>query len=96
MKTKLMAIFVLPLCVVCTSRLTRADEEKPRRLLVVSTTMGFRHSSIPVAENVIRQLADRSGKFTLDFVSVDPNDPIAGDGQRYGSFGNKCHNNPTR
>ena len=75
MKTKLMAILLLPLCVVCTSRRTQADEEQPQRLLVVSTTMGFRHSSIPVAENVIRQLAERSGKFTLDFASVDPNDP---------------------
>jgi putative heme-binding domain-containing protein len=47
----------------------------PKRLLVVSTTLGFRHSSIEVGEEVLRELARRSGEFTLEFASVSPNDP---------------------
>lgn len=47
----------------------------PKRLLVVSTTLGFRHSSIEVGEKVLPDLARRSGRFTLEFASVNPNDP---------------------
>ena len=47
----------------------------PKRLLVVSTTLGFRHPSIEVGEKVLRDLARRSGRFTLEFASVNPNDP---------------------
>ena len=36
----------------------------PRRLLVVTHTEGFRHSSIPVAESTITELGQRSGLFT--------------------------------
>jgi type 1 glutamine amidotransferase len=36
----------------------------PRRLLVVTHTEGFRHSSIPVAEATIAELGRRSGLFT--------------------------------
>jgi type 1 glutamine amidotransferase len=47
----------------------------PKRLLVVSTTLGFRHPSIEVGEAVLRGLAGRSGEFTLEFASVNPRDP---------------------
>jgi type 1 glutamine amidotransferase len=47
----------------------------PKRLLVVSTTLGFRHPSIEVGEAVLRGLADRSGEFTLEFASVNPRNP---------------------
>ncbi len=40
----------------------------PKRLLVVTTTTGFRHSSIPTAEKILSQLAESSGEFTVDFV----------------------------
>jgi type 1 glutamine amidotransferase len=36
----------------------------PRRLLVVTHTEGFRHSSIPLAESTITELGRRSGLFT--------------------------------
>ena len=39
----------------------------PRRLLVVTHTEGFRHSSIPVAESTITELGRRSGLFTTTF-----------------------------
>jgi uncharacterized protein len=47
----------------------------PKRVLVVTTTMGFRHSSIPTAEKILGELATRSGAFTVDFARVEPNDP---------------------
>lgn len=40
----------------------------PKKLLVVSVTMAFRHSSIETGENVIAELARQSGDFTVDFV----------------------------
>lgn len=48
---------------------------EPKRLLVVTTTTGFRHSSIPTAERVIAQLALSSGEFTVDFVEQPPGKP---------------------
>ena len=49
--------------------------QSPKRVLVVSTTMGFRHSSIPTAEKVLGELARQSGAFTVDYARVEPNDP---------------------
>jgi len=47
----------------------------PKKILVVTTTMGFRHSSIPTAEKVIAELAADSKAFTIDYARVEPNDP---------------------
>jgi type 1 glutamine amidotransferase len=47
--------------------LTAAAAE-PKKLLVVTVTTGFRHSSIPTAEKVLSELARESGAFTVDFV----------------------------
>jgi type 1 glutamine amidotransferase len=47
----------------------------PKKLLVVTTTTGFRHSSIPTAEKVLAQLAKDSGEFTVDFVQQPPGKP---------------------
>ncbi len=41
-------------------------------MLVVTTTAGFRHSSIPTAEKILAQLATDSGEFTVDFVRQPP------------------------
>ncbi len=46
-------------------------QDSPDRLLVVTVTKGFRHSSIPVAEAVIEGLARRHGGFTVDFARDD-------------------------
>src|ERR1043165_7991121 len=46
-----------------------------KRVLVVSTTMGFRHSSIPTAEKILAELGQTSGAFTVDYARVEPNDP---------------------
>ncbi|HVU28304.1 MAG TPA: ThuA domain-containing protein [Verrucomicrobiae bacterium] len=44
----------------------------PKKLLVVVTTTGFRHSSIPTLEKVLTQLGKSSGEFTVDFVEQPP------------------------
>jgi type 1 glutamine amidotransferase len=47
----------------------------PKKVLVVTVTLGFRHSSIPTAEKVIAELAKETGAFTVDYARVEPNDP---------------------
>jgi uncharacterized protein len=47
----------------------------PKKVLVVTTTTGFRHSSIPTGEKVIGELAAKSGLFTVDYARVEPTDP---------------------
>jgi type 1 glutamine amidotransferase len=48
-----------------------ADQATPKKLLVVTVTKGFRHSSIPTAEKVLGELAQKSGAFTVDYVRTD-------------------------
>jgi type 1 glutamine amidotransferase len=50
-------------------------EAAPKKVLVVSTTTGFRHSSIPTAEQVLAELGTKSGVFTVDYARVTPEDP---------------------
>jgi len=45
---------------------------KPKKLLVVTVTMGFPHSSIPTAEKVIAELGQKSGLYTIDIVRSGP------------------------
>ncbi len=48
-----------------------AQAQTPKKVLVVTVTKGFRHSSIPTAEKVLASLAQKSGAFTVDFVRND-------------------------
>ena len=48
-----------------------AQNKSPKRVLVVSTTTGFRHSCIPTMEKAIGELAQKSGDFTVDFAGLD-------------------------
>ena len=50
----------------------------PKKLLVVTTTTGFRHSSIPTAEKILAQLAKDSGEFTVEFVEQPPGHAATG------------------
>ena len=50
-------------------------EAAPKRVLVVTTTLGFRHSSIPTAEKVLGELAQSSEAYTVEYARVEPNDP---------------------
>lgn len=49
--------------------------EPPKKLLVVTVTTGFRHSSIETAEQVIEELGKKSGAFTVDFVKQPEGQP---------------------
>lgn len=43
----------------------------PKNVLVVTVTKGFRHSSIPTAEKVLADLAQRDGGFVVDYARTD-------------------------
>jgi uncharacterized protein len=50
--------------------------DAPKKLLVVTTTAGFRHAaSIPALEKVLSQLARDSGEFTVDFLQQPEGQP---------------------
>jgi type 1 glutamine amidotransferase len=59
----------------CNFGFTAPAQAAPKKVLVVTVTKGFRHSSIPVAERVIAELGKESGAFTVDYARVEPNDP---------------------
>ena len=56
-KFKMKKLFLLLAVTVLASTL----HAEPKKLLVVTTTTGFRHSSIPTAEKILAQLAKDSG-----------------------------------
>lgn len=57
-----MALLTVPMSVLA---------QTPKKILVVTVTKGFRHSSIPTAEKVIALLAEKSGAFSVDFARKD-------------------------
>ena len=59
----------------CTFGLAAPAQAAPKKVLVVTVTKGFRHSSIPTAEKVLAELAKESSAFTVDYARVEPNDP---------------------
>jgi type 1 glutamine amidotransferase len=63
------SIFLLATTLMSCKSLTA---HSPKRVLVVTTTASFRHSSIPTAEKILSQLAQQSGEFTVDFVEQPP------------------------
>jgi len=58
-----------------TSVHTTGHAATPKKVLVVTVTKGFRHSSIPTAEKVLAQLGEKSGLFTVEYARVEPRDP---------------------
>src|SRR3989475_7721535 len=51
--------------------LTLTSQAAPKKVLVVTVTKGFRHSSIPTAEKILGELARKSGAFDVDYVRND-------------------------
>src|SRR6266568_1643238 len=51
---------------------TDVEAKTPKKVLVVTVTTGFRHSSIETAEKVLADLGERSGAFTVDYARVTP------------------------
>ena len=62
MKTSLRPLLVLALAA-CPAFSSFAADAK--RVLVVTTTTGFRHSSIPYAEKTLQKLGEESGVYTV-------------------------------
>jgi type 1 glutamine amidotransferase len=44
---------------------------KPKKLLVVTVTKGYKHQSIPVLEKIIEDLGKSSKRFTVDYARTD-------------------------
>ena len=61
--------------------------DAPKKVLVVTVTMGFRHSSIAAAEATLAQLARESGQFTVEFVRQPEGEPVAPTPPRVGENG---------
>jgi type 1 glutamine amidotransferase len=55
----------------CCIGMVSLAQAQPKKVLVVTVTKGFRHSSIPTAEKVLGELASKSGAFTVDYVRND-------------------------
>ncbi|MBI3881348.1 MAG: ThuA domain-containing protein [Verrucomicrobia bacterium] len=61
-------------CVVLLLVFAGCSTPTPKKVLVVTTTTGFRHSSIETAEKIIAELGAKSGAFTVDYARVTPPD----------------------
>jgi type 1 glutamine amidotransferase len=66
-RKRTLLIILLLLCV--NKSVWSADS--PKKLLVVTVTKGFRHSSIPTAEKVLGKLAKRNRAFSVDYARTD-------------------------
>jgi len=49
----------------------------PKRLLLVTTTLGFRHAAVPLQEQIIRAMAKSTGQFTIVSTTDSPDFPGA-------------------
>lgn len=64
----------LPLLLAAALAISSARAE-PKKLLVVTVTTGFRHSSIETAEKVLAELGAKSGAYTVDYVHQPEGQP---------------------
>lgn len=77
MKLPLRLVHVLVLSLSLLPATSALAAAAPKKVLVVTVTTGFRHSSIPVSEKIIEQMAKESGKFTVEFVRQPDGQPKA-------------------
>ena len=75
MKNKILYTLLMTLLLATLSCRSALAQAAPKKLLVVTTTTGFRHGSIPTLEKILTQLGESSGEFTVDFVHQPPNKP---------------------
>jgi uncharacterized protein len=75
MKTSLLLLTAVILSSTLQPATSKAAD--PKKLLVVTTTMGFRHSSIPTSEKVLADLAKRRGTFTVEFIQQPEGKPVS-------------------
>jgi type 1 glutamine amidotransferase len=72
-------VVLLSLCLAGTSAAVFAQRSPaaPKRLLLVTTTVGFRHAAVPLQERLIRDLAKPTGEFTVVSTTDSPDFPAA-------------------
>src|SRR5437870_1822091 len=68
-------MIVAGIAVSCLQPDTPCQAAAPKKVLVVTVTKGFRHSSIATAEKILGELGQKSGVFTVDYARVEPTDP---------------------
>jgi type 1 glutamine amidotransferase len=74
-------VLILTMCAVCALGLFRslapppARAAAPKRLLLVTTGIGFRHACVLIFDQVFRQLAKTSGEFTVVSTTDSPDYP---------------------
>ena len=67
--SNLIAVLAICLCALAVP----AQAKAPKKVLVVTVTVGFPHSSVPTAEKVLTELGKSSGAFTVvDIVHSGP------------------------
>ena len=71
MKNKFIANSIACLLGLCCVFLVPAQAATPKKVLVVTVTKGFRHSSISTAEKILGELGQKSGAFTVEYVRND-------------------------
>ena len=70
--TLAIAAIALPITMLTAHNAQAAQTAKSKKhLLVVTVTKGFRHGSIPVAEETIQKLGDSTGDWDTEFVRTD-------------------------
>ena len=67
---RLLIQFTMVAALLCVS--VASASAKPKRLLVVTVTIGFPHSSVTTAERILTQLGEKSGDWTVDIVNSGP------------------------
>src|ERR1044071_6699993 len=67
--SKLINLLLTP--VLCCLLIASAQAATPKKLLVVTVTKGFRHGSIPTAEQILADVAKSSGAFTVEYARSD-------------------------
>ena len=70
-------LFVSVLAVVLGATYGVHSQAQPKRLLLVTTSLGFRHAGVTVQERMIRDMARTSGDFTVVSTTDSPNYPTA-------------------
>jgi len=68
-------ILVLLAACLFSFHLPSANAAAPKKLLVVTTTAGFKHTSIPTLTKMLEQLGKQTGEFSIDVILQPTNRP---------------------
>jgi type 1 glutamine amidotransferase len=66
---------LVPILIFAVPVMSVMSASSPKKVLVVTTTTGYRHSSIPSLERVLTQIGQGSGEFTVELLQQPPGKP---------------------